>query len=186
MNSLILKSASPRRKEILEFLGLKFKIEPSHLNESEIQGEKPLDYLKRVTIHKLEKGKSLKWNTYISSDTIVVIGDRILQKPKDFNEGMEMISKLSGNKHFVYSGIGILTDEILIYDFDCTEILFYPLSEMQIKEYLVQYKPYDKAGGYGIQDGYPLVKSYDGSYQNVVGFPIRKFLKYIQYWQEFL
>lgn len=145
MNQLILKSASPRRKEILNNLGLTFTVSPTNSNESEISGEKPLDYLNRVTLHKLESKLSIPDNTYISSDTIVVIEDQILQKPKDFEDGIQMISKLSRRKHFVYSGLGIFKNGNIHFDYDSTEIEFYPLSLEQIKSYLELFKPYDKA-----------------------------------------
>ena len=102
---LILKSASPRRKQILENLKLTFQVDPSSANEDVRENEPPLEYLKRVTIAKLELEKSQPENVYISSDTMVVLGSRILAKPRDFAEGVEILSFLSGKTHSVYSGL---------------------------------------------------------------------------------
>jgi len=183
---LILKSASPRRKQILENLKLTFQVAPSLVNEDVIENESPLEYLKRVTIAKLELEKNQPENVYISSDTMVVLGSRILAKPRDFAEGMEILSFLSGKIHSVYSGLAIWKDGQIFYDFDETKVEFKALAEDSIRKYLEDAKPYDKAGAYGIQDvGTPVLR-YVGSYTNVMGFPIRKFYKYFSIWKEFL
>lgn len=183
---LILKSASPRRKQILENLKLTFQVDPSSANEDVRENELPLEYLKRVTIAKLELEKSQSENVYISSDTMVVLGSRILAKPRDFAEGVEILSFLSGKTHSVYSGLAIGKNGQILYDFDETKVEFKALSDAEIKLYLEEAKPYDKAGAYGIQDVGTPVHGYVGSYTNVMGFPIRKFYQYFSAWEEFL
>lgn len=183
---LILKSASPRRKQILENLRLTFGVDPSSANEDVNENESPLEYLKRVTIAKLELEKSNPENVYISSDTMVVLGSRILAKPRDFAEGMEILSFLSGKIHSVYSGLAIWKAGQVFYDYDETKVEFKALEDSEIRKYLEESKPYDKAGAYGIQDvGTPVLR-HIGSYTNVMGFPIRKFYQYFSIWKEFL
>ena len=183
---LILKSASPRRKQVFENLKLQFQVEPSHIDENTRDKEIPLDYLRRVTIAKLDTEKSNLENVYVSSDTIVVLDNRILAKPKDFAEGMKILSFLSGKIHSVYSGLAIWKAGQVFYDFDETKVEFKVLGELEIRNYLEEAKPYDKAGAYGIQDVGTPVSSYIGSYTNVLGFPIRKFYQFFRVWEEFL
>ena len=189
---LILKSASPRRKQVFENLKLQFQVEPSHIDENTRDKEIPLDYLRRVTIAKLDTEKSNLENVYVSSDTIVVLDNRILAKPKDFAEGMKILSFLSGKIHSVYSGLAIWKAGQVFYDFDETKVEFKVLGELEIlkeadiRKYLEEAKPYDKAGAYGIQDAGTPVSNYIGSYTNVLGFPIRKFYQFFRVWEEFL
>ncbi len=183
---LILKSASPRRREILQNLRLNFQVNPSHVNEDLEPGELPLSYLKRVTSSKLETEKAVLDNVYIASDTIVVLGSQILGKPADFAEGMKILSVLSGKTHSVFSGLAILRNGEILYDYDETKVEFKPWGEKEITSYLNESKPYDKAGGYGIQDEGSPVLRYNGSYSNVMGFPLRKFYQFYEVWNEYL
>lgn len=183
---LILKSASPRRQQILKSLRLNFEVEPSHSNEDSLEGEDPLSYLKRVTIAKLEIEKCYSNNLYISSDTIVVLEGGILGKPRDFTEGRRILSHLSGKIHSVYSGIGIAKEGKIIFDYDETKVEFKNWNNQEIEGYLEAHKPYDKAGAYGIQDEGGPVLGFKGSYSNVLGFPIRKFYQHFGIWKEFL
>ncbi len=179
---IILKSASPRRKEILESLGLTFKISPSSIDESE-QIEKPLKYLERVTISKLEKEK-WEQGILISSDTIVVFQNQILHKPKDFSRANEILSLLDNNTHSVYSGLGIYDGKEIYFNYDETLVHFWKWSKAQREFYINMMKPFDKAGSYGIQDLDSPVKTFQGSYINVLGFPIRKFFEKHNLWSK--
>ena len=183
---LILKSASPRRQQILKDLRLQFRVEPSQVDEDVRVGEPPLSYLKRVTIAKLELEKAKSEEIYISSDTIVVLDEQILGKPTDFAEGKEILSCLSGKIHSVYSGLGILTKGEVLFDYDETRVEFKPWGKEEIAVYLNECKPYDKAGSYGIQDEKSPVLRFTGSYSNVLGFPLRKFYQHFSIWKEFL
>jgi septum formation protein len=182
---LILHSASPRRKEILKSLGLEFQILPSSSDESERIKETPLAYLKRVTFLKL--GEQIqKENFHISSDTIVVLENRILHKVNDFEDAKIHLKSLSGKVHTVFSSLGMAIKGEKIFEYEQTKIVFNELSEQKINEYLEKFKPFDKAGSYGIQDDFPLVKSIEGSYTNVLGFPIRRFFRYHREWSQYL
>lgn len=183
---LVLKSTSPRRKELFTSLGLQFTTEKPVFSEESIDTELPLDYLKRVTLGKLLSGALSNSNTYISSDTIVAIDQEILQKPIDKNDAFAMLRKLSGRTHHVYSGLGISYNGEIIYDCEDTEILAKNWTDNEIWNYINQFQPLDKAGAYGIQDEISPVESFKGSFWNVVGFPIRKFFTYHFTWSKYL
>ncbi len=183
---LILRSQSPRRKEILSSLGLSFNVEALPTDESSTDQENPVAYLKRVTLSKLGPQALDSEHTFVSSDTIVVFEDNILQKPADQKEAFEMISKLNGNSHTVYSGLGIRIGKDEFFDFDSSQVLFQTWMPDQIRNYIETCRPFDKAGAYGIQDRNAPVKSFSGSYTNILGFPIRKFFLYHSIWSQFL
>jgi septum formation protein len=183
-SQFVLKSSSPRRKEILLNLGFSLQILPSNFNEEEIIGEKPLDYLKRVTLSKL--GISETQDLYVSSDTIVVFEEQILHKPQDKVEAISILKLLNGKEHFVYSGLGLSRNGLIFFEFDQTIVEFKKLSVLEMETYIEICKPFDKAGGYGIQDNPTPVKGYKGSYSNVIGFPLRKFYSQNQIWRDFL
>jgi septum formation protein len=183
---LILKSASPRRKEILENLGLKFEIQPSKADETDFFAELPLEYLKRVALLKLETANLNPNNFTISADTIVVSENKIIQKPKDFDEAYQILSLLNGKEHSVYSGLAYSFHSKLEFNFEETKVQFKNLSKSEIEDYINISKPFDKAGSYGIQDFNTPVKNFIGSYSNVLGFPIRKFYKLHSIWKEYL
>jgi septum formation protein len=181
---LILKSESPRRIEILKSLGLKFEISPAKINEGE-QNEKPIQYLERVTSLKLEQEK-YKDGIHISSDTIVVFEGKILHKPKSELEAFEILSKLNDKTHSVFSGLGIFDGKKKYFGYDETEVHFWKWSKADREFYIKEMKPFDKAGSYGIQDLDSPVKTFRGSYLNVLGFPIRRFYENHNVWSEFL
>ena len=112
----------------------------------------------------------------ITSDTIVCINNEALGKAEDKNQAIDMLNKLSGNTHFVFTGITIFTKLKIHTFFDKTEVTFYKLSKQEIDFYLDNYKPYDKAGAYGIQEwiGNIGIKEIKGCYYNVMGLPLHK------------
>ncbi|PKA17650.1 nucleoside triphosphate pyrophosphatase [Leptospira haakeii] len=183
---LILRSQSPRRKEILQSLGLHFQILPLPIDETSLHEETPVRYLERVTLAKLGPTPDDSEDVILASDTIVVFQNKILQKPSDESEAFYMISELSGNTHQVYSGLGIMTKNEKIFEYDVSEVEFYSWKESEILEYIKICKPYDKAGSYGIQDSNSPAKNFQGSYSNILGFPIRKFFLYHTLWSRFL
>lgn len=182
---LILKSASPRRKEILTMLGLEFSVQPTHIDETQFIGESPLDYLKRVTIAKLNSPPILETNIYVASDTIVVLDEKIYPKPETHDVATEILRELNGKTHSVFTGLGILVGGKIIYEFEETKVAFYQWTETDIQNYLKTAKPLDKAGSYGIQDEGTPVKKYEGSYSNVMGFPMRKFFLHREIWSQY-
>jgi septum formation protein len=182
---LILKSASPRRKEFLELLGLNFEIEPSQINEDQNENENPLTYLERVTLAKL--GYPI-WesNFYVSSDTIVVFENKVYPKPLSLEEGFSYLSDLNGKTHQVFSGLGIVYEGKTYFEYDTTNVTMKNLKPEEVWEYLDNNKPLDKAGAYGIQDPNSPVANFQGSYSNVMGFPLRKFFLFYEKWYPFL
>lgn len=176
----ILASKSPRRSEILQNAGFRFKVLPSNIDESKISTNlTPIDYC--VELAKLKAydiANKHKNCTIIGSDTIVYINNSILNKPKNFNDAKKMLTMLSNNTHTVLTGVSIvnINEKIDFNFYESTEVSFYKISDLEIENYINQFKPYDKAGSYGIQDGSNLfVKKIVGSYENIVGFPISKF-----------
>ncbi len=178
---LILASGSPRRQHFLKELDLDFEIRlkgvdeiyPIHLKKEEIT-----DYL---AILKASPFKNeLKENDIlITADTIVWLNDKAIGKPKDKKDAIAMLQLLSDNMHTVISSVCITSDKKQIVFHDFTSVYFNKLTEEEIEFYINKYKPFDKAGSYGIQEwiGYIGIKKIEGSYFNVMGFPVQKFYR---------
>ena len=176
---VILASASPRRKELLEQLGLSFKVVPAHISETILPNEMPLEHVRRLAE---EKGRAITdlypEHFVISADTIVVYHGGILGKPVDKTDAYNMLRLLSGNTHEVMTAFSILcgSRKILMTEDEVTEVRFRDLSDEDIHEYIEGGSPMDKAGAYGIQDiSANLVRSISGCFYNVIGFPISHF-----------
>jgi septum formation protein len=197
--NLVLCSQSPRRIKILKDLGFEFEFFPPNINEDEIHNEDPFQYLRRISSSKIDfiisKRKNLYYthelsktddSIYISSDTIVVFQNKILHKTSDETEAIQTLTSLNGNSHFVHSSICIKSNNNLFFDYDTTEVQFKLWTLHEIKKYLKDYKPFDKAGCYGIQDQEGPVLKFIGSYSNVLGFPMRKFFQYSEIWKQSL
>ena len=181
----ILASKSPRRKEILKKINLQFKVIDSNVDESIISDNiSPEKYC--VSLADLKASNISKLNpnyTVIGADTIVSFNNKILNKPKNFKEAKEMLSLLSDNTHTVISGVSLKNEFLNINEnfYDISLVSFYKLSENEINYYINNYKPFDKAGSYGIQDYAGLfIKNIQGSYHNIVGFPVSKFYQIIK------
>ncbi len=174
---LILASKSPRRKELLENAHFNFEIQikeveeiyPDNLNVYEIP-----KYLAKL---KAEPFNSLKENELlITADTMVLHGNIMMGKPKDSNDAFRILKLLSGTAHTVITGVNLKTHKKEKSFDQHTEVLFYPLSDEEIKYYIEEFKPFDKAGAYGIQDwiGLCKVNGIKGSYSNVMGLPMER------------
>ena len=179
---IILASKSSRRKYLLSRILNNFKIIDSKLDESKVKIDKPSKYCKKLAQLKARKIAQNHTNDIIiGADTIVYLKKKILGKPKDYNEAFNMLKKLSGQTHTVYTGVSILSiNQNLNINFsEKTNVTFYEMSDNQIDWYITNNNPYDKAGSYGIQDGSQLfVKSINGNYENVIGLPISKIYRY--------
>jgi septum formation protein len=178
----ILASASPRRSEMLRRLGFRFCIDPSGIREPDRKpGESPSRYAVRIARLKAENtGKRHKSGLVLSTDTIVVIGNRILGKPKTLAEARAMLKRLSGRWHEVFSGICLLDCEAgRIYSaVGRTRVHFRRLEPKEIRWYLKTGEYRDKAGAYGIQGFASLfIDRIEGCYFNIVGFPVAVFVK---------
>jgi len=183
---LILKSGSPRRIQIFQDLGLVFQIQPSSVDESILPNEHYMAYLRRITEAKLDKMNATYSDTCVASDTIVVLDDKIFPKPLNFENARNTLEALNGKVHSVYSSFGIFKHGEYFFDFDTTLVEFKNWSIGEIENYIEKFTPFDKAGSYGVQDIEGPVLKFQGSYTNVLGFPLRAFYKYSLLWLEYL
>jgi septum formation protein len=178
--SIILASASERRKELLKRIIPDFKVIASDFNEDSIAFKGDcIKYVEDLSLGKAQNvaNKTKAANIIIGCDTIVYHSEKVLGKPKNEEEAYKMLVSLSGNSHFVYSGISIINTETnsIVQDYVCTEVYFSKLSVPQIHSYIKSGEPMDKAGAYGIQGyGGIFVEKINGCYYNVVGLPINK------------
>ena len=179
---VILASASPRRKTILSQVDLNFTIEPSKINEDysiDLLPKAFCEHWAREKAIDIAKGHSDK--LIIGADTIVLINDKILGKPKSHKESFAMLKSLSGKTHQVLTGVSLIHSDLGI-DFtfnESTDVSICFLNDEEINKYINKYQPYDKAGSYGIQDGFSVyVKKINGCFYNVMGFPISRFHKF--------
>ena len=175
----ILASKSPRRKFLLNQIGLKFKIHPSHIDEN-VNFKNPVKIVKNISTKKaLEVSKFYKDEIIISADTIVVCKNIILGKPKTKSDAIKMLEFLSDKTHIVYTGFAFYNCKTkkIFSSYAKTLVTFRKLEANEIRSYVIGGSPMDKAGAYGIQDdfGAVFVKKINGCYNNVVGLPIEKF-----------
>ena len=178
---VILASASPRRKELLEKLGLRFSVIPAHIDETMLKDEDPINYASRMSLEKGEAiAKKYPERIVISSDTVVVHKEHILGKPSDPKDARRMLKMLSGKTHQVITAFTILQNnrDIERTEHEISDVTFRDLNDSEIDNYIATGSPLDKAGAYGIQDLHAnLVKSINGCFYNVIGFPVARFKK---------
>ncbi len=178
---ILLGSQSPRRKELLKKLDLKFKTVKIDFEEQIIEGFPPYELPEFLALQKsLAYGKLKKDELLITADTIVVLEGIILGKPKNKTQAKKMLKNLSGRKHEVITGVSLRCKNKMLTFSDLSEVTFKKLSEKEINYYVNKYKPFDKAGAYGIQEWIGLVgiKKIKGSFYNIMGFPTQKFMEY--------
>ncbi len=178
-NRLILASGSPRRKELLSQLGYDFTIRISDIEEQIQQGEAADEYVKRLASDKAEAvyqplpEQEKKHSLVLGADTVVTIGNRVLEKPKDLHHSAEMLSELSGKQHQVMTAVCARTQHGAQTIICITDVWFKAISQQEIEEYWQTGEPCDKAGSYGIQGiGGKFVTRIEGSYHSVVGLPL--------------
>ena len=171
---LILASGSPRRSEILTAVGWEFEKLVPDVDESEIDGEDPADYVRRLAKTKaLEIAKTKADGFVLGADTTVVIDDQIIGKPVDLNDAESMIAKLSGRWHEVLTGVALVKNGMVKVGLQRTRVKFSELSESEIRFLVENGEPLDKAGAYAVQAQAALfIERIDGDYWNVVGLPI--------------
>ncbi len=188
MYKIILASGSPRRKEILEQVGVKFTVLSSDKEEI-ITKEKPEEIVKELAgvkardIAEKVEGKAI----IIGADTMVAIDGQVLGKPKNEVDARAMLQMLQGNRHQVYTGVFVIiksdvkrdefnaAEDIIISFAEKTEVWVYPMKRKQIDKYIATGEPFDKAGAYGIQGKFAVnIEKIEGDYYNIVGFPIAK------------
>ncbi|MEO9144523.1 MAG: Maf family protein [Ginsengibacter sp.] len=183
MEKIILASGSPRRKQLLELAEIPFEVMVSSTDEKYPLDLSPADTVLYIAENKaitVKKKLNLKDDsdgyTIIAADTVVVLKDEIIGKPKDREMAISILSNLSGNIHTVITGVCIVCGKEKVLFSEETEVEFYPLSVSQIEFYVDKYKPYDKAGAYAIQEwiGAVGVKSIRGDFYNVMGLPVSR------------
>ena len=175
---LILASASPRRQQLMKDAGFTFEVRLKNVEEKypqELHWENVPEYLSKVKASAFRE--ELKADeVLITADTVVCIHDRILGKPADRKEAISMLRKLSGNRHLVVTGVSVTTRTEQLSFSSRTGVFFKHLSNEEIIFYVDTYKPFDKAGAYGIQEwiGYIGIERIEGSFYNVLGLPIQQ------------
>ena len=172
--NLLLASNSPRRKELLTQLGYQFDIVKIDVDESYPSDLKPHEIAEYVSAKKAKAFDVNENEILLTSDTIVALDQKILLKPKDENEAFEMIKSLSGKVHQVYTAFTIKTVDSEISKTSKTDVEFSEISDEEINFYIKNYKPFDKAGSYGIQEwlGMTKIKNISGSFYSVMGLPV--------------
>jgi len=182
--SIILGSASPRRKELLSDLGLRFSIQTTDKEETFTHSLKEEEIAEFLAKQKSEfLSENLQQNDLlITADTIVSFKNELLNKPKNKEEAFETLNKLSENTHKVITGVCLKSKNKEILFSVTTLVTFKALSEDEINHYINKYNPYDKAGAYGIQDwiGKIGINNINGSYTNVVGLPISELYQHLK------
>ncbi|NMD70546.1 septum formation inhibitor Maf [Bacillus sp. DNRA2] len=182
MQHLILASSSPRRKELLETLQLTFDISSSEADESYEPGTAPAQIVMELAVRKASDVAQRNPESFvIGADTIVVLAHQVLGKPKDKDDAIDMLTKLSGKTHSVYTGVAIVHGETWVQFYEKTDVTFWELTESEINVYIKSGEPFDKAGAYGIQGfGSMLVKQISGDYFAVVGLPVSRTVRELQ------
>jgi septum formation protein len=172
---LILASASPRRQELLREAGIPFQTHPAHIPEERLPGEAAVDYAKRLSREKaLAVAHHLAGRFVLGADTIVVVDEDVLEKPRDYKDAARMLRLLSGRSHNVITGVTLSTPTGSIDTRTCTtHVFFRKLTEQEIQAYVASNEPMDKAGAYAIQGGAAhFADRTEGEYSNVVGLPL--------------
>ncbi|MFA6923330.1 MAG: Maf family nucleotide pyrophosphatase [Bacteroidales bacterium] len=177
--NFILVSKSPRRQQLLEGMGIKFKIKTKEINEkypTEYKREKIPIYLCELKANTFANEIKNDKTILISADTLVFLNNKVLNKPKNYTDAFNMLSELSGKMHEVITGVCLKTKNKTVSFYDISKVYFKKLSREEIKFYIDNYKPYDKAGAYGAQEwlGFVGISKIEGSYFNVMGLPTHK------------
>lgn len=190
MKKIFLASGSPRRKQLLELAEITFEVVVSETDESYPKELLPAEIALHIAENKafvvqtkLSEGNNSNAHTIIAADTVVVLKNTIIGKPTDRKNAIEILSSLSGKIHKVITGVCILSGIKKIVFAEETEVEFYELSISQIEHYIDQYKPYDKAGAYAIQEwiGAVGIKSIRGDFYNVMGLPVSRVVKELDF-----
>ncbi len=180
--NLVLASASPRRKELLEQLGFLFNVEVKPVDETPLPMQAPEEVAKQIATQKMD---AFSINDYpantiiITADTVVAIDGLILGKPLSHFDATRMLKSLSGREHEVITGVCLKSTSKFISFYEVTKVCFSELSDADIEFYIDEYQPFDKAGSYGIQEwiGLGFISAIHGSYTNVVGLPTESIRK---------
>jgi septum formation protein len=185
-NRIVLASASPRRRQLLEWAEIDFEVIVKHTDESYPPdlpvGEVPVYIARNKALAVKNSSGDLATRIILAADTVVVLGAEIIGKPADREDAIGILSRLSGNQHEVITGVAILSGEKEIVFSDTTEVWFHELSLSQIGAYVDKYRPFDKAGAYAIQEwiGVVGIQSIRGDFYNVMGLPVSRVVRELE------
>lgn len=176
MANYVLASQSPRRKQLLEWAEIDFEIIVEPTEETYPDGLSPEEVAVHIAEQKAVAVRSKTDKIIIAADTIVVLGTEIIGKPKDREDAVAILEKLSGRHHNVITGVAIKATNKEVSFADVTDVEFHPLTKEQICFYVDKYKPYDKAGAYAIQEwiGVVGIRKVNGDFYNVMGLPVSR------------
>jgi septum formation protein len=172
---LVLASGSPRRRDLLESLGVEFAVDPPDVDEAPLPGEHPVDYVRRLSVDKAMAVAARHGDdvTVVAADTTVDVGGRILGKPESPDEARSMLLALSATTHQVHTGVTVRAGDRVETSVATTSVTFTTVTPELLEWYLATGEPFDKAGGYALQGaGALLVDAVNGSVSNVVGLPL--------------
>lgn len=178
---VVLASASPRRLELLSEVVSDFTVSPSDIDESDVKATSP-----RALVKELSKRKALAVlpqdgnfeKVVIGADT-VVYRNKLYGKPHDRADAIRILNELNGKRHYVFTGVTVISKGIVRTFAVRSSVRFKSLSQEEIERYVDEYRPYDKAGAYAVQEGV-VVKSYRGSLTNIIGLPMEKLIKVLR------
>jgi septum formation protein len=169
--SLVLASRSPRRRQLLEMLGIRIVVTVSDVQEIPLPNESPAGYARRLA---RDKARAVPGEFVLGADTIVVVDGRLLEKPADPDDAVAMLRQLQGRRHEVITAICLIAHGREFEAADTTAVFFRPASEAMLRDYVATGEPLDKAGAYGIQGyGAALVERIEGDFFSVMGLPVR-------------
>ena len=178
---LILASQSPRRRELLATAGIPFTVRAREVEEIRAPGEPPDDYARRLASAKAEAAWEDRDEIVLGADTIVVLDQSVLEKPRDAADARAMLHRLAGREHTVITGICLRHPSGAEVDSSATRVRFTPLTNAEIDAYVATGEPMDKAGAYAIQGlASKFVERVDGCYFNVIGLPLSQVYRYLK------
>lgn len=182
---LVLASSSPRRRQLLEMVGIPFVVAAPQVQELRLPREPPARYARRLA---RDKARAVPGARVLGADTIVVLGDRVLEKPRDAEDAVAMLRSLQGRRHDVITAICLIADGVEYEAADTTAVYFRPVDEAFLRRYVSTGEALDKAGAYAIQGyGAALVERIEGDFFSVMGLPVRLVLDLLrrsgwEYW----
>ncbi len=175
---LVLASRSPRRHQLLEMLGIPHQVMAADVQEIPLPREAPVAYARRLA---RDKARAVPGALVLGADTIVVLGDTLLEKPADAEDAVRILMQLQGERHEVTTAICLIVDGTTYEAADTTAVYFRPATEAQVRAYVATGEPMDKAGAYGIQGyGAALVERIEGDFFSVMGLPVRLVLELLE------
>lgn len=173
---ILLASASPRRRDLLDQIGVSYRVRPADIDESPLEGEAPRPYTLRIARGKVEAGAlgRHEGEIVLGADTSVVVGDQMLGKPGNEDEAFEMLRRLSGVTHQVYTAVAVMDPKGAIdSSLNISDVEFAPMDHDWIRSYIATGEPMDKAGSYGIQGWAGCqIRRVSGSYSSIMGLPL--------------